>query len=238
MSVHPISRTAGRLAAIAAAMSVGAYAACVVTAWRGYGRPSPPDPGERDELLDQFMPDYDVVERHRITVDAPAAVVLTAAKEQDLMASPFVRAIFKAREVVLGASSRDRLPRCGLLATVRGLGWGELAERPGREIVVGAVTRPWEADVTFRAISPDRFAAYREPGDVKIVWTLRADPIGAHRSIFTTETRAVATDAAARARFRTYWAFASPGISAIRWLSLRPLQEDAERRARELEEER
>jgi hypothetical protein len=35
-------------------------------------------------------------------------------------------------------------------------------------------------------------------------------------SIFRTETRAVATDAVARAKFRRYWSFLSPGISLIR----------------------
>jgi hypothetical protein len=50
--------------------------------------------------------------------------------------------------------------------------------------------------------------------------------------MFRTETRALATDATARARFRRYWAFASPGIALIRRLSLRPLRAEAERRAR------
>jgi hypothetical protein len=67
---------------------------------------------------------------------------------------------------------------------------------------------------------------------VKIAWTLRADPVDGEASIFRTETRAIATDAIARARFRRYWAFASPGIALIRHLSLRPLQREAERRAR------
>ena len=154
------------------------------------------------------------------------------------MQSPLIRAIFKARELALGASPGDRRPPRGLLATVQSLGWRVLAETPGREVVVGAVTRPWEADVVFRGLSPEQFAAYHEPGYVKIAWTLRAEPVGTHRSEFTTETRAVATDPTARARFRAYWAFASPGIAAIRWLTLWPLKREAERRARELDGER
>jgi hypothetical protein len=102
---------------------------------------------------------------------------------------------------------------------------------PDREIVVGAVTKPWEPNVTFRALPPDDFAAFSEPGFVKIAWTLRADPVDGGASIFRTETRAVATDAGARARFRRYWALASPGIALIRQLSLRPLKREAEQRA-------
>ena len=44
-------------------------------------------------------------------------------------------------------------------------------------------------------------------------------------------TRAAATDVTSRAKFRCYWALASPGIALIRRLSLEPLQLDAERRA-------
>jgi len=118
-----------------------------------------------------------------------------------------------------------------ITSSIAQLGWGVLAEIPGREIVVGAITRPWEANVTFHALPPEEFAAFAQPGFVKIVWTLRADPLDGETSIFRTETRAVATDAEARANFRAYWAFASPGIALIRRLSLPPLKREAERRA-------
>jgi hypothetical protein len=68
---------------------------------------------------------------------------------------------------------------------------------------------------------------------VKIVWTLRADPVGAADSIFRTETRVMTTDPAARTKFRRYWSFLSPGIILIRWISLGPLKAEVERRARE-----
>jgi hypothetical protein len=115
---------------------------------------------------------------------------------------------------------------------MRAIGWGVLAEIHGREIVMGAVTQPWMADVVFRPLPPEEFAAFDEPDFVKIAWTLRADPLGAAESIFRTETRVVTTDARARAKFRRYWAFASPGIILIRWASLRPLKTEAERRFR------
>jgi len=232
MKTLPLFRWTTRLAAGAAVASAAAYTTLIARAWHRYGTPPPPGAGDRDALLDRFMPVYDVVERHRIFVAAPAATVLAAAKDQDLMQSPLTRAIFKTRELVLGASPDDRTRPRGLLAAMRSFGWGVLAEEPEHEIVVGAVTQPWQANVTFRSLPPDQFATYNQPGDVKIVWTLRADPIGDHHSIFMTETRAVATDQAARDRFRRYWAFVSPGIAAIRWLSLKPLKREAERRAR------
>jgi hypothetical protein len=111
------------------------------------------------------------------------------------------------------------------------VGWGVLVETPGREIVLGAVTQPWIADVVFRSLPPGEFAAFREPGFVKIVVTFRAEPAGAAGSIFHTETRVATTDPAARSRFRRYWSFLSPGILVIRWVSLGMVRAEAERKA-------
>ena len=221
-----------RMLAAGAGVFAGVYGTYAAVTWLRYGRVPPATSGERDELLDQFMPTYDVVERHHIRVEAPADVTFAAAREQDLLRLPLVRMIFKARELALRATPDGRPQPRGVLAATLALGWGVLSEVPGREVVVGAVTKPWEANVIFQALPPGEFAAFAEPGFVKIAWTLRADAIDGETSIFRTETRAVATDAAARARFRRYWAFASPGIALIRRLSLEPLKRDAERRSR------
>jgi hypothetical protein len=200
--------------------------------WFRYGRPSGSAPDSQDPLLDCFMPSYDIAERHHIRVSAPAEITLGAAGDADLMQSSIVRAIFKAREVILGSEpDRTTHPR-GLLAVTQSFGWRVLSEVPGREVVVGAVTQPWRANVEFRGLSPDEFATFNEPGYVKIAWTLRADPITATESVFRTETRASATDARARAKFRRYWSFLSPGIIAIRWMTLQPVKAEAERRTR------
>jgi len=52
----------------------GAYATYVGVTWYRYGHPSRPTPEEQDDLLDRFMPAYEVVERHHVRVDAPAPV--------------------------------------------------------------------------------------------------------------------------------------------------------------------
>jgi hypothetical protein len=200
--------------------------------WLKYGKPSLPNAEDADPLLDQFIPVYEVAERHHIHIAAPADIAFAAACEQDLMALPVVRAIFKTRELVLGAEPDTAVRPRGLLKMTKSIGWGVLAEVPGREIVMGAVTQPWHANVVFRPLPPDDFAAFSEPDFVKIVWTLRAGPKGPHESVFRTETRVVTTDAAARAKFRWYWARFSPGIWLIRWLSLGPIRREAERRAR------
>ena len=229
MRIRTIARSARRVSGAIGGVAAAIYVASFVRSWARYGRVGR-TAHQSDDLLDLFLPDYDVIERHQTRVRAPAAITLAAAREQDLAASPAIRAIFRARELLLGAAPDERFQPRGLIRQVQSLGWLVLAERTDREIVMGAVTRPWEPNVTFRGVSPEEFAAFDEPDYVKIVWNLRADPLGACESLFRTETRATATDAAARAKFRWYWSFFSSGIRLIRWLSLNPLKRDAEAR--------
>jgi hypothetical protein len=180
-------RASARWLAAGVGVTAAAYGAYVGMTWYRYGDAAPPSPEEQDPLLDRFMPSYDVAERHHVRIAAPAAVMLAAAQEMELLHSPCVRVIIKGRELILGAKpDNQRRPR-GLLAEVQSLGWGTIAEVPGRETVVGGVTKPWEANPTFRALPPDEFLGFSEHDYVKIVWTLRADPVGTAESIFRTE---------------------------------------------------
>ena len=215
-----------KLAASGAALAGAAYGGYVARTWMRYGRAA----GCDDALLDRFMPTYDVVDHHRIEVDAPASVTLAAAKEVSLDDSRIIRAIFRARELILRAQPDAGMRSKGLLELTTAAGWRVLADEP-YEIVVGAVTKPWQANPVFRPIAPEELAAFDEPGYVKIVWTLRVDPAGDAASLFVTETRAVATDPAARAKFRRYWSFLSPGIHLIRVAMLPIVKAEAERRA-------
>ena len=225
----PLVQSVGRGLACGAGLAAATYAAYAGATWLRYGHL--PGGGAPDPLLDRFMPTYEVVERHHLRVRAPAELTFAAACEVDFQQSALVRAIFKGREVILGsAPDASEHPR-GLLALTTSLGWGVLAEAPGREVVVGAATQPWKANVVFRALPPEAFAAFNEPDYVKIVWTLRADPIAAGESVARTETRVATTDPAARRKFRRYWSLAAPGIVIIRRAALRLVRAEAERRA-------
>jgi hypothetical protein len=231
MSAKSCARAAMRWVFVGIGVAAATYGAYAGVTWYRYGQAVVPRPEEHDPLLDRFMPAYEVVERHSVRVAAPAAVTLSAAREMDLQESAVVRAIIKGRELILGATPDDRPRPRGLVAEMQSLGWGVLADVPEREIVVGAVTKPWEANVTFRSLAPEQFAAFVEPDYVKIAWTLRVDSISPTASILRTETRAIATDGQARAKFRRYWSFLSPGIKLIRWASFRPVKRETERRA-------
>ena len=228
---HALKTVAGGLAL----MSVP-YAAYVASTWYGYGRTcarsSRPE-SRAGSLIERFMPTCEVAERHEIQVDAPAEYTFAAARDMDVNRSTLVRAIFALRTL----PSRWRRepierPSTPLLAETLALGWRILAEIPDREVVVGAVTQPWRAEVEFRGVDPDAFAGFAEPGYAKIVWTLEADPLSPATSRFRTETRVSTTDTRSRRLFRRYWAVLSPGILLIRRESLKLVKADAERRFR------
>jgi hypothetical protein len=233
MNAKQFARPAARLLAGTMGLAAATYAAYVATTWLRYGSTKPAREDEAEVLLDRFMPKYEAGDRQKIMVAAPAEVTLSAAMEMELESCALIRGIFKAREWILRSEPEDKMcperPR-GLIARTKSLGWGVLAERPGREIVMGCATKPWEANPVFRTLSPDEFARFDEPGYVKIAWTLRADPAGNGESMFRTETRVVATDSTARRKFRRYWAFLSPGIILIRSAMLPALKGEAERR--------
>ncbi len=113
--------------------------------------------GEQDPLLDRFMPSYDVAERHHVRVAAPSAVTLAAAREVKLQGSPLwpghhqgTRGDPRRHSWTIGRVRR------GLFAEAQSLGWGVLAEVPDREVVVGAVTRPWRRMSPSAAAGPVR----------------------------------------------------------------------------------
>ena len=206
-------RTALKWTAAGVGLVAGAYATHVGVAWSRYGHAHrPANPEDQDALLDRFMPDYEVSGHHGVGVAAPAAITFGAAREMDLFSSPVVRAIIRGRELVLGSTPDDQPRPRGLVREMQALGWGVLAEVPDREIVMGAVTQPWKADVIFQKLPPDEFATFHEAWlrEDRVDASCR-DPLSARLTpTFRTETRAVATDTRARERFRWYWSLLLP----------------------------
>ncbi len=230
MEGRQLVKSAVRGIAATAALAATGYAALVVLNRRRYGSAKVLAAAAKDSLLDRFIPEPEVVEHHKIDIQAPADVVMTAAREMELLNSPVVRAIIRARELALGGEPDTQSHPTRLLEQMQSIGWVVLAEQPGRELVMGAVTQPWQAAPVFRSIASAEFREFAEPGFVKIAWTLRADPVDQQRSTFHTETRVCTTDAEARARCRSYWSFVAPGVELIRMAMLRPLRQAAEAR--------
>ena len=212
-------------------MGAGALAGLgyVGTTWSRYGNPS--RRRRQDPRLNRFMPTYEVREVHETRVAAPAEVTYAVAQELDMQESPLVKAIFTGREVLMGANPSLRQAQ-SFLSEIIALGWRVLSEEPGRDLVMGAVTQPWKADVQFRGLLPEEFLGFNEPGYAKIAWTIVVEPTSETTSVFRTETRVATTDPDSRRRFRRYWSLVSPGVLLIRREMLRLVRREAERRVR------
>lgn len=195
--------------------------------------PSRPVTREPRRLIERFAPGAEIGESHDVLIHAPADLVFEVAEDFDLMSMPSIYWIFWLRARMLGAPIPHRDDLAGLVAETSKMGWGELARRPGRELVMGASVQPWLAEPVFEPVPPERFLTHRDADHVKIVWTLEAEPLGPDLTRFRTETRVVPTDEAAARRFRRYWRVAGTGIVLIRLLALPAIRREAERRARE-----
>src|SRR5687768_3223808 len=103
-------------------------------------------------LIDRFIGRPDVAESHEVFVHAPADVVFDVAQNVELLSIPIVQSIIRLRERLFRIRSVPRTGPKGLVAETRALGWGVLAYRPGRELVMGAVTQPWVGNVKFSSI--------------------------------------------------------------------------------------
>ncbi|HEV3474231.1 MAG TPA: hypothetical protein VG602_02575 [Actinomycetota bacterium] len=154
-------------------------------------------------LLDEVLPDYDFRSRHdRHVLASPGKVAEAAERYQfDRDASPFVRLLFRLRGLKIPSGS----PREALTE----LGFGVLAERPGREIVAGTIGRFWTLHERDNLETPrdlEDFNAFSPPGWAKGVISLRVESREDGTSTLVTETRVLCVDERARRRFVAYWA--------------------------------
>ena len=205
---------------------IAGWTAWGISAWLRFAHPvlqSPPDAMET-----RFMPSYEVLEQHQRVVHASPARAFEAAQAFRMDDSRIVHAIFRSREIIFRqpSSSMNSQP---FMQFARQIGWGVLDSIPGREIVFGAITQPWQGDVHFRALKPEEFAAFDSAGYAKIVWNMAVDSLGPNTARVRTETRVVTTDRESRAKFRRYWSIYSPGIVLIRRELLRLIANSAER---------
>ena len=207
-----------------------AYAGWVASTWLSYGRTRREHTG--DPAIAGFMPDYEVRVEHRVSVSVPADVAMQAVRNANVEASPLVRLLFNARAVFMGARPRAAANPLAFVAQMQALGWAMLAD-DDRRIILGTVTKPWEAEVVFRRVEPAEFAAFDEPGYAKIVVALDVEEREPARSIVRTETRVVTTDSQAREKFRAYWATILPGVLLVLLVLLSLVKRDAENLARQ-----
>jgi hypothetical protein len=180
-------------------------------------------------LIDDFMPTFDVSERHHTMVQAPAERTYEATRRLDLARSRVVRALYTARGIPLMVRRRRPRPRAMTLDDLVQSGFVWLGQDPDRELVLGVVGTFWKPMGGVRRIEASEFAAFDEPGVAKAAWNFRVIPDGDDRSFVLTETRVRVPDDASRRKFVLYWAVIGSFSGVIRKQALMLIKRDAER---------
>ena len=177
--------------------------------------------------INAYMPRFDVRERHRVTVNAPADAVYAAVRSVDLGDSPLISWLSRLRELPARiAGRRGRRLRIDLDGFQRS-GFVLLEEREGEEIVLGLVGKFWRPAGNIHRVSPEEFIAFNLPGYAQAVINFRLKKTSGGTSL-STETRVRCTDASSRRRFRLYWTLIGPFSALIRREMLRLIKREAE----------
>ena len=192
-------------------------------------------------ILDELMPRYDVVERHRTRILAPSATVYAAIREADLASAPATRTLLALRSVPAAllamlrspraaiAEYRERKARRGLrLADFERAGFRIVAERANDELVIGLLGRFWTPRGDLRLdVSRESFRAGPPAGMALAGWSFSVHPLRDDVTELRTETRVLCAPDARRT-FRLYWLIVRPGSGLIRHDMLRAIRRRAE----------
>lgn len=182
-------------------------------------------------LIEAFAPNPDAVEIHTIEIVAPCEAVYSALWTADLGGSPVIQGLMALRslpEAVLHPRRRRRPPQKVTLRTLIDAGFGQLAEEPGQEIVLGIVGRFWRPVGNLVPFRQEYFHGPVPPGLARAVWNFAVQKTDSGRTLLSTETRIVCGDPGSRWKFRAYWLLVRPFSGLIRVLMLRAVQRACE----------
>lgn len=172
-------------------------------------------------LLDGLMPVWHRRERHRLPIDAPARLVLTAAADTTWGEVPVFRAM-----MVAAALGRRRFPvDQRILELFLSNGFAVL-HHDDQELVVGGIERISRRQpvVPLTDDAAERFRDFAEPTHLKLAFNFH------HRDgVLATETRVFGTDRRARRLFAVYWFVIRAGSGLIRRLWLRGIRRHTKR---------
>jgi hypothetical protein len=188
--------------------------------------------------LDRILPDYAHGDAFSTTVAAAPAVVWDALHRITSGEMALARTLMAVRGAparLLGARGPEWTgdPDVPFVDRLGRFGFSVLDEDPPTALAAGAIGRPWRFggdDHPVPAPTPELFAAFSEPGFVRMALAFELEPVEAGTRL-RTETRVVATDAGAARAFRRYWLIIRPGSALIRLDMLRAIRRRAERAA-------
>jgi hypothetical protein len=161
--------------------------------------------------LDRVIPQWDVRTRRSIEIEAPAARIWRTLHETTMRETRVTRLLFRIRGL---PSARDR-------SILELEGFTTISEEPERELVVGAVGKPWSPRAGL--VRNADVAAFDRPGYARMALNVTLDG-----RTLATETRVRCTDRRSRRLFRLYWLVVGPFSRLVRADWLRAIKRRAE----------
>jgi hypothetical protein len=172
------------------------------------------------------LPQGETLSYHRLRVAASRERIWEALLAADLAASPLSKLLLAVRGYGGRAlrSRGDTFPE-----RLERFGFTKLREIPGHELVFGLAGQFWRPGGGLRRLPNEgAFLAFEKDGCVKAAWNLRIGAVSEQGCEISTETRIEYFGAAARRKFRTYWALVRPFSGLLRRALLSGVKRRAE----------
>ena len=187
-------------------------------------------------LIDDFLPKYDVVEKHQIVVHATADQTYRALRTADLGGAIPVKLLLAIRALPgalsSGARGLSKLRRRGsqkiTLQDFERTGFSVLAENPPHELLIGLIGAFWKPSGGLCSTDARHFRGPQKQGTARAAWNFSVDEIEDGKVKLSTETRVETADAGSARSFRAYWLIVRPGSGLIRRYMLRAIRSEAE----------
>lgn len=176
------------------------------------------------------MPSPRHAETIRIFVKANPETTWETVRHFDMATVPWVRALFRLRTLTdILHSEGHNVSRHASIGVDQiaenNKGFKILSEKPGNEVVVGAIGKFWHLNIPFMEIAPENFSVYQEPGWGQVAWALNVDPyLGG--STVSIEVRITATDRKSWRRLWRYYQLIGPFSYQIRCSMMKHLQHE------------
>jgi hypothetical protein len=182
-------------------------------------------------LIDEFLPKFDVFERHQIDIRASSEQVYATVRELDMSNSILIRGFFRLRGLPTLFSSRKKSQQ-GLGLKLEGLlqsGLVLLSENSPQELALGLAGKFWTTSGCIQRLDATGFQNFTAPGYAKAVWNFSLSPLRDGMTRLSTETRVLCLDETSRRRFRFYWLFIQPFSGLVRREALRAIKQQTVR---------
>jgi hypothetical protein len=172
------------------------------------------------DALDRLIPAPRLLEIDRVDLAADPERVWQTVRHGDLAQSPLARALFALRtlpERLSGKHVDNAIRLDDMRSTAEHPGFQILVDDPPYEVAAGAIGAVWVPEIPFVHVADaEAFAAYAEPGVVKVAWALRITRPAMGNTRLELELRVDVTDEASWPKFRNYFRIIGPASRFIR----------------------